>query len=113
MQVPSSFHDFDTALNADLSRYYRSAQLTAKERTALLSCAWDVSGSDFGSRHALYELFYAGDPDMNLERMQRENPRKTEQLAQFDRFFHALFGESEVRTRTPSSNLSSRTPAER
>ena len=96
MQVPSSMNDFDTELSADLNRYYRSARLSAKERTALLRCAWDVSGSDFGSRHALYELFYAGDPEMNLERMQRENPRKAEQLARFDQFFKSLSDEGAV-----------------
>jgi 4-hydroxyphenylacetate 3-monooxygenase oxygenase component len=99
MQVPSSLSDFDTELNADLNRYYRSAQLSARERTLLLRCAWDVSGSDFGSRHALYELFYAGDPEMNLERMQRENPRKGEQVARFDQFFRSLVDEADTRSR--------------
>jgi aromatic ring hydroxylase len=62
----------------------------------LLRCAWDVSGSDFGSRHALYEFFYAGDPEMNLERMHRENPRKGQQVARFDEFFRSLFNESDA-----------------
>jgi 4-hydroxyphenylacetate 3-monooxygenase oxygenase component len=103
MQVPSTMGDFDTAVGADLDRYYRSAKLSAKERTTLLRCAWDVSGSDFGSRHALYELFYAGDPDMNLERMQRENPRKAEQLERFDLFFRSVLDEDRVAQKPETS----------
>jgi 4-hydroxyphenylacetate 3-monooxygenase len=108
MQVPSSLSDFDTKLNTDLNRYYRSAKLTARERTLLLRCAWDVSGSDFGSRHALYELFYAGEPEMNLERMQRENPRKGEQVARFDEFFRSLFDEGGTNSQVSTNRL---TPA--
>lgn len=102
MQVPSSLADFDTAVGADLNRYYRSAHLSAKERTLLLRCAWDVSGSDFGSRHALYEFFYAGDPELNLERMHRENPRKVEQVARFDEFFRSLFDEGAASSQASS-----------
>lgn len=105
MQVPSSFGDFDTDVGADLNRYYRSARLSAKERTILLRCAWDMSGSDFGSRHALYELFYAGDPEQNLERMQREYPRKAEQLARFDQFFRSLLDEAEMPARAEMDQL--------
>jgi aromatic ring hydroxylase len=90
MQVPSSIADFDTEIGADLDFYYQGAKLSARERTGLLRCAWDVCGTDFGSRHGLYELFYAGDPDQNLERMHREYRYQPELLARFDQFFATL-----------------------
>ena len=33
---------------------------TADERVKLFKSAWDAIGSEFGSRHVQYEMFYAG-----------------------------------------------------
>ncbi|HEY5210926.1 MAG TPA: 4-hydroxyphenylacetate 3-hydroxylase N-terminal domain-containing protein [Stellaceae bacterium] len=98
MQVPHSLADLDSPLGPELERYYRGAQLSAREKILLARCAWDICGSDFGSRHSLYELFYGGDPDQNFERMQREYPRKAEHLKKFDRFFNALLRETQAPT---------------
>jgi len=33
-----------------------------RERVKLLKLLWDTFGSEFGSRHLQYEMFYAGEP---------------------------------------------------
>ena len=90
MQVPASADDFDTDLKSDLERYYQAANLSARGRTMLLRYAWDASSTDLASRHSLYEMFYAGDPEMNLDRMHREYPHQSDLLARFDRFLRRL-----------------------
>jgi 4-hydroxyphenylacetate 3-monooxygenase oxygenase component len=87
MQLPSSIADFDGELGPELQRFYQGAQISAREKVALARCAWDICGSDFGSRHALYELYYGGDPDVNFARMQSEYGRKRRHLERFDAFF--------------------------
>jgi len=37
-----------------------SAGATPRERVDFLKLAWDAIGSEFGSRHTQYEMFYAG-----------------------------------------------------
>lgn len=96
LQVPSSFDDFDGAMGPDLERYYRGANVDAREKVRLVRLAWDIVGTEFGSRHALYELFYAGDPDMAFIGLQREYPRKNEHMATFDRLFAKMASPSEA-----------------
>jgi 4-hydroxyphenylacetate 3-monooxygenase len=65
LQVPSSYRDFHNAeIAPDLERFIRSPGLTSVERTKLFKLAWDLVGSEFGGRHAQYELFYAGSRSM-------------------------------------------------
>ena len=40
--------------------YWSTPEQTGKERMKLLRLAWDLLGSEFAGRHALYEKFYAG-----------------------------------------------------
>jgi len=87
MQLPSSMAEFDSEIGTELERFYRGANIGAREKVALQKCAWDICGSDFGSRHSLYELYYSGDPDVNFARMHAEYGRKAEHLARFDAFF--------------------------
>jgi 4-hydroxyphenylacetate 3-monooxygenase len=47
---------------ADVERYVRWPKATGHERVKLLKLLWDVLGSEFGSRHLQYEMFYAGEP---------------------------------------------------
>src|SRR5712692_4755925 len=47
---------FDSPIGRDLEKYYRGARVSAQEKVALFKLAWDLIGSDFGSRHTLYEL---------------------------------------------------------
>lgn len=64
IQLPSSSRDF---LNEDLrphiDKYYRGTGITAEERVKLLKMVWDAIGTEFGGRHELYEINYAGNTE--------------------------------------------------
>jgi 4-hydroxyphenylacetate 3-monooxygenase len=63
IMLPSSVRD---AENPELARIIgltqRSPVSGAQERVDFLKLAWDALGSEFGSRHVQYEMFYAGAP---------------------------------------------------
>jgi len=61
IMLPSSHEDFGNPEIADLiSRTQQSPVATALERVKFFKLAWDAIGSEFASRHAQYEMFYAG-----------------------------------------------------
>jgi 4-hydroxyphenylacetate 3-monooxygenase len=63
IMVPSSYADFATAeTNAIIHKTQRSTVATSEERVKLMKLAWDAVGSEFGSRHLQYEMFYSGAP---------------------------------------------------
>jgi 4-hydroxyphenylacetate 3-monooxygenase len=65
IQVPSSARSFDDPQTAaDLERFVCWPNATSRQRVGLLKLAWDLIGSEFGSRHFQYEMFYAGDPSV-------------------------------------------------
>ena len=47
---------------ADIARYVRWPKASGPDRVKLLKLLWDAVGSEFGSRHLQYEMFYAGEP---------------------------------------------------
>ncbi len=61
IMLPSSSADF---ANPELAEYIARVQSSpvadAPERVKLFNLAWDTIGSEFGSRHTSYEMFYAG-----------------------------------------------------
>ena len=63
IMLPSSARDGD---NPELARIIgltqRSPISNAQDRVDFLKLAWDAIGSEFGSRHTQYEMFYAGAP---------------------------------------------------
>jgi 4-hydroxyphenylacetate 3-monooxygenase len=63
IMLPSSARDAD---NPELARIIgltqRSPISNAADRVDFLKLAWDAIGSEFGSRHTQYEMFYAGAP---------------------------------------------------
>ena len=55
--------------------------IDAKRRLELMKLAWDMTGSEFGSRAGLYERLYSGDPEINAQRWFRSGiTRECEQL---------------------------------
>ena len=61
IMLPSSVHDFaDPQLKAIIDKTQRSAHMSPEQKVKFLKAAWDAIGSEFGSRHAQYEMFYAG-----------------------------------------------------
>jgi len=61
IMLPSSERDFDNPeLAAIIAKTQRSAIAEPEDRVKFLKLAWDAVGSEFGSRHTQYEMFYAG-----------------------------------------------------
>lgn len=61
LQTPSSLGEFHSEIGEFVQKYYRGADRNAENRIKLLKLSWDLVGSPLGSRHELYERFYAGD----------------------------------------------------
>ena len=61
IMMPPSVADFDNPETANyIHKTQRSPILEPAEKVKLFKLAWDAVGSEFGSRQAQYELFYAG-----------------------------------------------------
>jgi 4-hydroxyphenylacetate 3-monooxygenase len=61
IMLPSSIRDFaDPTLEKIIRATQRSATMEPEQKVKLLKAAWDAIGSEFGSRHTQYEMFYAG-----------------------------------------------------
>jgi 4-hydroxyphenylacetate 3-monooxygenase len=61
IMLPSSIHDFnDPELRRIIGLTQRAAGMQPEQKVKLLKAAWDAIGSEFGSRHTQYEMFYAG-----------------------------------------------------
>lgn len=86
VQLPVSMAEFDSPIGADLDRSLRGAGISARDKTALFMLAWDLCGSEFGARHELYEMNYAGERGGILAGIQREYGRKAHYLDHLDRF---------------------------
>ncbi|MDQ0471788.1 4-hydroxyphenylacetate 3-hydroxylase family protein [Labrys wisconsinensis] len=63
--LPSSARDFaNPEIDRYLARYVRgSKDMGHIERIKIMKLLWDATGTEFGGRHALYELNYAGAPE--------------------------------------------------
>ena len=63
IQLPATAGELRApASAADIERYVRWPKASGHERVKLLKLLWDALGSEFGSRHLQYEMFYAGEP---------------------------------------------------
>jgi 4-hydroxyphenylacetate 3-monooxygenase len=63
IQLPATVAELHAPNSAaDIERYVRWPQARGRERVKLLKLLWDALGSEFGSRHLQYEMFYAGEP---------------------------------------------------
>ena len=61
IMLPSSLADFaDPELRAIIEKTQQSPAADALQRVKFYKLAWDLIGSEFGSRHTQYEMFYAG-----------------------------------------------------
>ena len=61
IMLPSSVRDFrNPELERIIGLTQRSAKMRPQEKVKFLKAAWDAIGSEFGSRHTQYEMFYAG-----------------------------------------------------
>ena len=61
IMLPSSARDFTHPEIADvIGKTQRSSVVGSEERVKFFKLAWDAIGSEFGSRHTQYEMFYSG-----------------------------------------------------
>jgi 4-hydroxyphenylacetate 3-monooxygenase len=61
IMLPSSVRDFaNPEMEAVIRKTQRSAAMEPEQKVKFLKAAWDAVGSEFGSRHLQYEMFYAG-----------------------------------------------------
>jgi 4-hydroxyphenylacetate 3-monooxygenase len=61
IMLPSSVQDFaDPALRKIIETTQQAAKMKPEEKVKFLKLAWDAIGTEFGSRHTQYEMFYAG-----------------------------------------------------
>jgi 4-hydroxyphenylacetate 3-monooxygenase len=61
IMLPSSIEDFSNPQLAKIIKTtQRAASMSPEEKVKFLKLAWDAIGSEFGSRHTQYEMFYAG-----------------------------------------------------
>ena len=61
IMLPSSVRDFDNPELAQLiGKTQQSPAANAEDKVKFYKLAWDAVGSEFASRHAQYEMFYAG-----------------------------------------------------
>ena len=55
-------NDFSSEISPDLDIYLQASNASATDRVKLFRLAWDISMSAFGTRQALYERYFFGDP---------------------------------------------------
>jgi 4-hydroxyphenylacetate 3-monooxygenase len=61
LMLPSSAADFaNPAIARVIGATQRAATGSGMDRVKLMKLAWDALGSEFGSRHVQYEMFYSG-----------------------------------------------------
>src|SRR2546423_15549071 len=59
--LPSSIEDYsDPHLAKIIRTTQRASRMEPDEKVKFMKAAWDAIGSEFGSRHTQYEMFYAG-----------------------------------------------------
>ena len=90
VQQPASMREFDSPIGADIEKALRGAQVSGRRKTQLLKLAWDLCGTEFGSRHVLYEMNYAGERSALVSGIQREYLRKQQYIDHFDQFLDDL-----------------------
>lgn len=83
IQLPSSANDFlNPEIKPYLDQYYRGTGINAEDRVKLMKMVWDTIGTEFGGRHELYEVNYAG----NHENIRMEALFHTEAVGAADRY---------------------------
>jgi aromatic ring hydroxylase len=66
-----------------MDKWLVGPNIDARRRLQLMKLAWDMTGSEFGSRSGLYERLYSGDPEINAQRWFRSGiTRECEALVQ-------------------------------
>ncbi len=90
IQLPVSLSEFSSPIGDVLEQSLRGAGVSGFEKAKIFKLAWDLCGSEFGARHALYEMNYAGERSALLAGIQREYGRKQYYVEHLNRFLEGL-----------------------
>lgn len=75
LMMPANSSVLENAdIRGDFETFWSTPEMSAVERMRLYKLAWDLFGSEFASRHAQYEKFYAGPPYVVRNHSFRECP---------------------------------------
>ena len=90
MLTPSEA-DMAGPLAPHVAKYYQGTNIGATERVRLFRLAWDLIGTQYGSRQTLYERFFNGDVvQLRMRRYGQYDYTRAEQSVQ--RFMGRIFG---------------------
>lgn len=77
LQTPATIEEL--ASHPEWREYFAASdEFDSTKRTLLNKLAWDFIGSPLGSRHALYERFYSGDPVRTFANYYNNHPQQQE-----------------------------------
>lgn len=72
--LPVHLSDFNAPeIGEVLKSYFGTPELDPVDRARLLKLVWDVTSTEFGSRHAHYEQFYQGAPHVYLSQLAEQS----------------------------------------
>jgi 4-hydroxyphenylacetate 3-monooxygenase len=86
VQLPVSMAEFDSPIAGDLERSLSGATISGRDKARLFKLVWDLVGTEFGARHELYEMNYAGERSALVAGIQREYGRRAYYVDYLDRF---------------------------
>ena len=89
VQLPVSMAEFDSPIAGDLGRSLSGAAISGRDKARLLKLVWDLVGTEFGARHELYEMNYAGERSALVAGIQREYGRRAYYVDYLDRFLQS------------------------
>jgi anthranilate 3-monooxygenase (FAD) / 4-hydroxyphenylacetate 3-monooxygenase len=90
VQLPVSMAEFDSPIGPDLERSLSGAGVSGHDKARLFKLVWDLIGTEFGARHELYEMNYAGERSALVAGIHREYGRRAHYLDYLDRFMRTL-----------------------
>ena len=83
--------DIAGPLAADIEKYFQGTNIGAAERVRLFRLAWDLIGTQFGSRQTLYERFFNGDVvQLRMRRFAQYDYSRSEESVR--RFMSKMYG---------------------
>lgn len=81
--------DVEGPISDSIAKFYQGAAINGPERVRLFRLAWDLIGTQFGSRQALYERFFNGDvTQLRMRRFQTYDYTRADQSVKL--FFENL-----------------------
>lgn len=84
VMTPTAADFANTTTGPMLEEYISGAGVSARERVQVMKLAWDAIATDFGGRQEIYEIFFAGDPELGRQ-LHYRTPRRDKYVEMVDR----------------------------